>query len=213
MQRGGVNHFEVGQLPLCNKSLTSKGTKYQYDDWTISVGVILSLVLYLERVFKPRIVTRVPDPRLPERAFSSDPDLPQCPQLRFLRIDGSLFLYSMDHIEEAFAGLEAEAPERKHLAIVASGINFADLAGGDVLVKEAKKRQARGDDMCLVNVKQGPWEALEKCEGIEVGGVNNVVQTTTAAVTGIFQKLDKAICRHCTQRIFRECRTVPVAGQ
>lgn len=67
----------------------------------IFMGVILSLVLYLERVSKQRIVTRVPDPRLPKRAFSSDPSLPQCPQLRFLRIDGSLFFGSVDHIEEA----------------------------------------------------------------------------------------------------------------
>lgn len=72
--------------------------------------------------------------------------------MRFLRIDGSLFFGSVDHIEEAFAGMEAQAPEQTHLAIVAKGINFADLAGGDVLVKEVKKRQARGGDMYLVNV-------------------------------------------------------------
>jgi len=133
--------------------------------------------------------------------------------LRFQRIDGSLFFGSVDHIEEAFSKLEAEAPEQTHLAIVAKGINFADPAGGDVLVKEAKKRQARGGDMYLVNVKLGLQESLEKCECIEDVSVNNVLQTKTAAVTGIFQILDKAICRHCTQRIFRECRMVPVAGQ
>lgn len=64
-----------------------------------------------------------------------------------------------------------------------------------------------------MNVKQGLWESLEKCECIEDVGANNVFQTKTAAVTGIFQKLDKAIGRHCTQRIFHECRMVPVAGE
>jgi SulP family sulfate permease len=194
-------------------SVTFFGVLFLDLELAIFMGVILSLVLYLERVSKPRIVTRAPDPRLPKRAFSSDPDLPQCPQLRFLRIDGSLFFGSVDHVEEAFARLEAEAPEQRHLAIVAKGINFADLAGGDVLVKEAKKRKARGGDMYLVNVKQGLWESLEKCECIEDMGTNNVFQTKTAAVTGIFQKLDKDVCRHCRQRIFRECAMVPVAGQ
>ncbi len=175
------------------------------------MGVILSLVLYLERVSKPRIVTRVPDPRLPKRAFSSDPSLPQCPQLRFLRIDGSLFFGSVDHIEEAFARLEAEVPEQTHLAIVAKGINFADLAGGDVLVKEANKRKARGGDMYLVNVKQGLWDSLEKCECIEDVGANNIFQTKNAAITGIFQKLDKAICRslhatHLSRVSYGTCR-------
>ncbi len=194
-------------------SVTFFGALFLDLELAIFMGVILSLVLYLERVSKPRVVTRAPDPRLPKRAFSSDPSLPQCPQLRFLRIDGSLFFGSVDRIEEAFARLEAEAPEQKHLAILAKGINFADLAGGDVLVKEAKKRQARGGDMYLVNVKHGLWESLEKCDCIEDIGMNNVFQTKTAAITGIFQKLDKTICRRCAQRVFRECRMVPSAEQ
>lgn len=177
----------------------------------IFAGVILSLILYLERVSKPRIVTRAPDPRLPKHAFSSDPDLPQCPQLHFLRIDGSLFFGSVDHVQEAFARLEDTAPEQKHLAIVSKGINFADLAGGDVLVKEAMKRKARGGNLYLVDVKQGLWESLEKCECIDDMGLNNVFQTKTAAITGIFQKLDKEICHQCTQRIFRECSLIPSA--
>ena len=192
-------------------SVTFFGALFLDLELAIFMGVILSLVLYLERVSKPRIVIRAPDPRLPKRAFSSDPSLPQCPQLCFLRIDGSLFFDSVDHVEETFASLEAMAPEQKHLAIIAKGINFADLAGGDVLVKEARKRKARGGDLYLVNVKQGLWDSLDKCECLDDIGANNVFQTKTAAVTGIYQKLDKAICRQCEQPIFRECRMVPVA--
>lgn len=41
--------------------------------FAIFAGVLLSLVLYLERTSKPRIVTLAPDPRLPKHAFSSEP--------------------------------------------------------------------------------------------------------------------------------------------
>lgn len=194
-------------------AVTGLGALFLDLELAIFAGVILSLILYLERVSKPRIVTRAPDPRMVKHTFTSDPSLPQCPQLRFLRIDGSLFFGSVDHIQEAFARLEVAAPEQKHLAIIAEGINFADLAGGDVLVKEAKKRKARGGDMYLIGVKQGLWESLEKCECIDDVGARNIFQSKTAAVTGIFQKLDKNICRHCTQRIFRECSLAPGAGQ
>jgi SulP family sulfate permease len=160
------------------------------------------------RVSRPRIVTRTPDPRIPNRKFTTDPDLPQCPQLRFLRIDGSLFFGSVSHVLEFLAEIEEQYPEQKHLAIVAEGINFTDIAGGDMLVREAMKRKARGGDLYLLHVKKGLWESLDKCCLDELGP-NNIFQSKKAAVTAIFQKLDKDICRTCDKRIFQECNSVP----
>jgi sulfate permease, SulP family len=99
-----------------------------------------------------------PDPRLPNRAFSSEPDVAQCPQLRIMRIDGSLFFGSVAHVESAFDRLRAAHPQQKHLAILADGINFVDLQGGETLVREAKRRQADGGGLYLINVKAGLWE-------------------------------------------------------
>ncbi len=172
----------------------------------IFAGVMLSLVLYLMRVAKPRIVTRTPDPRLPKQAFSSDPSLPQCPQLRILRIDGSLFFGSVNHVQEVFAELETRSPEQKHLAIVCQGINFADIQGADALAKEAQARQARGGNLYLINIKQGLWDSLEKCGALDIIGPNHVFQSKQAAITGIYQKLDHEICKTCTKRIFHECK-------
>lgn len=100
-------------------------------EFAIFAGVLLSLVFYLERVSTPRIVIRTPVARLHKHAFSSDPDLPQCPQLRILRIDGSLFFGSVNHVQKTFDRIRSESPAQKHLAIVAQGINFVDLQGGD----------------------------------------------------------------------------------
>jgi SulP family sulfate permease len=178
-------------------------------EFAIFAGVMLSLVLYLMRVSKPRIVTRVPDPRTPGRKFVTDSALPECPQLHIMRIDGSLFFGSINHVQEAFADLEEHHPQQKHLAIVAEGINFADIAGGAVLVSESRKRKKRGGNLYLMKVKQGLWESLEKCGCLDAMGPNNVFQSKTAAITGIFQKLDKNVCRQCDRRIFRECASVP----
>ncbi|HEB55288.1 MAG TPA: SulP family inorganic anion transporter [Gammaproteobacteria bacterium] len=168
-------------------------------------GVILSLVLYLMRVAKPRIVTLSPDPRLPKHAFSSEPSVPQCPQLRLLRIDGSMFFGSVNHIQEVFAEIENQNPEQKHLGIVCEGINFADIQGADTLAKEAQKRQAQGGSLYLINVKQGLWDSLEKCGALDIIGANHVFQSKRAAITGIYNKLDHEICKTCTKPIFNEC--------
>ncbi|VAX12132.1 Sulfate permease [hydrothermal vent metagenome] len=168
-------------------------------------GVLLSLVLYLMRVAKPRIVSLSPDPRLPKHALSSDSELPQCPQLRLLRIDGSMFFGSVNHVQEVFAEIEGNHPEQNHLAVVCEGINFADIQGGDTLAKEAQKRQAKGGNLYLINVKQGLWDSLEKCGALDIIGANHVFQSKRAAITGIYNKLDREICKTCTRRIFNEC--------
>ncbi len=168
-------------------------------------GVLLSLVLYLMRVAKPRIVTLSPDPRLPKHALSSDSELSQCPQLRLLRIDGSMFFGSVNHVQEVFSEIEGHNPEQKHLGVVCEGINFADIQGGDTLAKEAQKRQARGGSLYLINVKQGLWDSLEKCGALDIIGANHVFQSKRAAITGIYNKLDRETCRTCTRRIFHEC--------
>lgn len=178
-------------------------------EFAIFAGVLLSLVIYLDRTSKPRIVSMAPDARLPKHAFSSDPEVVQCPQLRFIRIDGSVFFGSVAHVEHYFDRLRAEYPTQKHLALIANGMNFVDLQGGHALVAEAERRQRDGGQMYLINVKQGLWESLEQCGCLEATGGRNVFQSKTAAVRAIFQKLDKTVCATCDRRIFQECAAIP----
>ncbi|MEZ5535164.1 MAG: SulP family inorganic anion transporter [Thiolinea sp.] len=175
-------------------------------EFAIFAGVMLSLILYLEKVSKPKIVTRAPDKNLPNHSFSSDPDLPQCMQVRLLRIDGSLFFGSVSHLEDKFDKIRAEAPEQKHLGIVCEGINFADLQGSHALYKEAQRRKKMGGNLYLINVKEGLWEALESCECFDEVGVRNIFQSKKAAIHAIYQKLDKEVCKGCDRRIFEECK-------
>lgn len=175
-------------------------------EFAIFAGVLLSLVLYLERVSKPRIVTLAPDPRLHKRAWSSDPDLDQCPQLKIMRVDGSLFFGSVNHVQETFDRARANTPQQKHLALVAQGINFVDLQGGEVLVEEARQRKNDGGGFYLIGVKQGLWDALERCGCMDATGARNVFQSKSAAIHAIYQKLDKSACKGCEKRIFLECQ-------
>jgi SulP family sulfate permease len=185
-------------------------------EFAILAGILLSLMLYLMRASRPRIVTRIPDPNLPNRKFSSEGgNLKECPQLHIMRIDGSLFFGSVAYIREKFAKLEQQRPDQKHLAIVAQGISFVDIAGADVLANEAARRREIGGGLYLVNVKSGLWESLEECHAIATDKVcaKNIFQGKSAALHGIFQKLDKSVCRSCTARTFTECATVEFVGK
>ncbi len=216
---GLIDFHEIGHILKASRretgimGVTFFGALFLELELAIFAGVMLSLVLYLMRVSKPRIISRVPDPNQPKRKFNTVERLPQCPQLHILRIDGSIFFGSVNHVQEAFAELEEKHPEQKHLAIVAQGINFVDVAGASALVGEARKRKARGGDLYFIKVKKGLWESLDSCGGLDDIGPNNIFQSKSAALTGIFQKLDKDICRTCDKRIFRECASVERAPE
>jgi len=175
-------------------------------DFAILLGVMLSLILYLNRTSKPQILTRVPDPRLPRRAFNSDPTLPECPQLKIVRIDGSLFFGAVNHTQENFRRLEKETLKQKNLLIVANGINFVDLAGADLLAEEAKRRKNRGGKLFFCAVKVGAYNQLRKGDHLNIIGEESFFRTKTEAISSIYKKqMDPNICQTCEHHIFNEC--------
>lgn len=174
-------------------------------EFAIFLGVMLSLALYLNRTSRPRVLSRVPDPRLPKRKFNTDPDLPECPQLKIVRIDGSLFYGAVSHVQETLRAFEERSPEQKHLAIVASGINFIDIAGAEFFAQEAKRHQARDGGLYLINVKEGVCEPLRRSGDLAVIGHDNIFASKAEALAAIVGRLDKSICQRCSRRVFNEC--------
>jgi len=178
-------------------------------EFAILLGVILSLVVYLNRTSKPRIYSRAPDPHLPKRKFSSDPNLAECPQLKLLRIDGSLFFGAVQYVAEKFIQLRRENPQQKHLLLLSQGMNFVDITGAELLEKEARQRRQMGGALYLYNIKPGAMDVLKKGYLDEIGH-ENIFSSKSEAIATIFSKLDKDICARCDKRIFNECESVPV---
>ncbi|MCO6411428.1 MAG: SulP family inorganic anion transporter [Thiogranum sp.] len=189
-------------------AVTFFGALFLELEFAIFAGVLLSLVLYLERTSRPKIVQRTPDPLAHKRALSSDPALPQCPQVKLLRIDGSLFFGSVNHVQDTFERMRSLYPEQKHLALVAEGINFVDLQGAQAIAGEARRRKAAGGNLYLINVKDSVWDSMDCFGCLDAVDARNVFQSKSAAIHAIFQKLDKTVCAGCDRRVFMECAGV-----
>ncbi len=183
-------------------------------EFAIFLGVMLSLILYLSRTSRPRVVPRVPNPDDPRRKFTTDSRLPECPQLKIVRIDGSLFFGAVPHVRDVLKGYEANKPEQKHLLLVASGINFVDVAGAEFLVEEAKRRRNLGGGLYLYQVKEGACETLKKGGYADEIGRENFFSSKRMALETIpHERLDHQICAHCQARIFLECARLPGADR
>ena len=174
----------------------------------IIIGVLLSLAVYLSRTSKPNVRVRAPDPHNPRRKFTDAANALECPQVRFVRIDGSLFFGATAHIREALAEQDLANPAQKHIAIIAHGINFIDLAGAHYLAEEAQKRRADGGGLYFVRVKDTVQEQLAESGALKAIGGANLFDSKTEAVAEIHRRLDHERCRECKTRIFRECGAV-----
>lgn len=172
----------------------------------IFFGIMLSLILYLYRTSRPSVRSIVPDPASEKHKFTIQRDgLKECPQLKMIRIDGSIFFGAVNHIQTTLHNIDEENPQHKHVLVVADGINFVDLAGGEMLVQEAKRRRKMGGGIYFKGVKEGVSEALHKGGHVADIGEENLFKSKTLAISRIYGKLDAGICRDCKERIFREC--------
>ncbi len=178
-------------------------------EFAILFGVLLSLLLYLMEATRPRLFSRVPNPALPRRKFTTDSSLPECPQLKIVRVDGSLFFGSIHRVTKLLRIFEQRHPQQKHLMLVAMGINSVDISGAEFLCQESRHRRNIGGDLYLCRLKEPVIAFLRRGGYLEELSENNVFGGKTEAVEKIYGRLDKDVCGRCDKRIFLECVRVP----
>jgi SulP family sulfate permease len=172
----------------------------------IFAGVMLSLAMYLIKVSNPEIHARVPDPESANRKFTDTrAGLPECPQMRIIRIDGSLFFGAVNHFQEVLIGYEKEDPGCKHLLIIMQGVNFLDVAGAEALTQMARRLRARGGGLYLIRTKDQVISRLTRGGYIDEIGRENFFASKTPALRAVYRKLDYDICRACPRHVFVEC--------
>ncbi len=173
-------------------------------EFAIYGGVTLSLALYLSRTAHPHITALAPDPADPRRRLMdlAEKPLPECPQLKIIRIDGSLFFGAVEHVVKALEGID------RRVLIVAVGINFVDLAGAMMLNHEARRRRQRGIDLYLCSLHHQVNDFLHRSDHIAAIRDDHVFATESEAIAAVFETLDRRICLRCTHRIFEECQSI-----
>ena len=181
-------------------------------EFAIYVGVLLSLIIYLMRTAQPRVMGQVPDPHTAKRHLVSDPRLPECPQLKIIRIDGSLYFGAVDHVQDILHGVAVQHPDQKHLLIVGNGINFIDIAGAEMLAVEAERRRRAGGGLYLCKVKDEVCKIFKRGGFSDLIGPENIFVDKGGAIEHIFGKLDRDKCARCDKRIFTECAAVEYRG-
>lgn len=177
-------------------------------EFAIYMGVLLSLVLFLARTSTPRIPTLSIDPDAAggKRKLINILNKPvkQCPQLKILRVNMSVYFGSINHIQNRI-GQIVENERIHHILIVGDSINFMDLAGAEGLIAENQRLKAVGGGLYFSSLNACVYEFAARNDFIRKIGSKNFFDTTHGAIAGIYKRLDHEVCKTCPALIFEEC--------
>jgi len=177
-------------------------------EFAIYMGVLLSLVFFLKRTSTPEIPTLSIniDEKTNKRSFINinKKPLKQCPQLKVIRIDMSIYFGSINHIQDRISQI-ADNERIYNIMIDASRINFIDLAGAEALVSENKILKQHGGGLYFIGLKSSVYEFVAKACFVKKIGADHFFDSKSTAIATIYKTLDKDICATCQSQIFREC--------
>jgi SulP family sulfate permease len=164
-------------------------------EFAIYLGVLLSLVLYLRRTSKPNIsalASSASQSGSKKLVSAERSGQPECEVVKIIRIDGSLFFGAVDYVQTTLMAIE-----HKHVLIVASGINFIDLAGTELLANEAKRLAAKGGGLYLCNLNGRVIKPIIRNGHLNTIGKRNIFATKALALSAIDAKLSDHSCAGC----------------
>lgn len=153
-------------------------------DFAIYVGVIVSLLLYLNRISHPRVSRVVND--------ESGAAEVSCPHLTIAAVDGSLFFGSVSHVDDGLRELAAERPDQPSLLLLCRSINFIDINGAQFLAEEAARRRQNGGQLYLSGVKSGVLEVLKRSGYLAQIGPENLFGSQREALAVLSARMAAA---------------------
>ncbi len=185
---------------------TLLATLFMHLEFAIYVGVLLSLMVFLERTARPAIRNAVPAPGEGSYHFITQTSEPDCCQLKMMFIDGALYFGAVDHVQRHLRDVDALHPEQKHLLLLAPGINFIDSSGAELLAQEARRRRLLGGGLYFHRLQPSAVAVLERAGHMQEIGQENLLSIGQNVIDAIYPKLDSEVCRSCPTRIFKQCQ-------
>jgi SulP family sulfate permease len=178
-------------------------------EFAIYLGVLLSLTIFLARTSTPEIVTLAPDVdyRYGKHTLTDTDAKPlkECPHLKILRIDMSVYFGSVDHVQSKIYQI-TENDGVCDILIIGEGINLIDLSGTEMLLHEAERLEKMGGGLYFAGLKPQVYYSISRTHMINEIGNAHFFDYKKDAITKL-QRLFRmqGKCENCPARAFKEC--------
>ncbi len=205
-----VDFVHIKKILKTSKSETSVllitffSTLFLELEFAIYLGVMMSLILFLAKTSTPEITEMALNVKQHRFIEAEKEGGQQCPQLKVLRVDMSIYFGSVNHIQNRIDNVLAD-PSVTRVLIICGGINFIDLSGTDLLISLDRKLKAKGGGLYFFAMKPNVKERAFKLGLTPALRENQFFESKSAAIESIFPHLNPVVCKQCDQHVFKEC--------
>jgi len=177
-------------------------------EFAIYAGVLLSLMMFLNKAAHPRVHSLAPNPDATPKRFMPVAPLSslRCLQLEVLELNGPIFFGSVNTLEERLAAIHEHDKGCRHVLLVADGVNVLDITGAEFLAQEAQKWRDRDGGLYICGLNLDDKAFLKRGGYMKAIGKRNLFASKKTAIPGIMCQLNPAQCQFCSRKVFDECK-------
>jgi MFS superfamily sulfate permease-like transporter len=160
-------------------------------DKGIMVGVVLSLLVFLYKVMRPKVTTLA---RHEDQALRcvADHGLRECEYIALIRFDAPLFFANSSYLEDQVTERMQANRKLKHIVIVANGINDIDASGEETLSLLVDRIRSAGLDVSLSGVNESVMRVLRRTHLDAKIGEDHLFPTMERAIETIHPRTHEA---------------------
>lgn len=166
-------------------------------DKGIIIGVGLSLILYLLRSMKPRVVFLSRNSkgffRKPE-----DCDLPTCEEIGILRFEGSLYFANISFFEDKVQEMLSERPKLQYLLVECVSINHMDASGEEMIREVVRRMESTGVKVLFTRVKAPILDMLRHTGFVQEHGEHLFFRRPEHAIDYMMEQMGEEYASNCS---------------
>jgi MFS superfamily sulfate permease-like transporter len=161
-------------------------------DKGIMVGVVLSLLVFLYKVMRPKVTTLA---RHADQALrcTVTHGLKECERIALVRFDAPLFFANASFLEDQITDRMQAKKDLKHVVIVANGINDIDASGEETLSLLVDRIRSAGVDVSLSGVNESVMKVLKRTHLDVKIGEDHIFATMERAIERIHPEAHRDI--------------------
>ncbi|HIC96996.1 MAG TPA: SulP family inorganic anion transporter, partial [Aquificaceae bacterium] len=183
------------------------------DLWVaVTLGVLLSLGSFVYRTMYPRIVVLSRDPESGTFVNAERKNLPQCPQILYIRPNMSIYFGNAQHIFEYIVDKVKEKLREgglKFVLIDMEAVNYIDATGSETVIRLIKVLREMGVEASFANIGCDVYPLLENAGFDKIVKHELVFDSKGQSIVELFEKIDHGFCRkECPYVVFKECAGV-----
>jgi SulP family sulfate permease len=173
-------------------------------EFSIYVGVLLSIGLHLAKTSHPRIYSVIPDQATGKMVGFAEGQT--CCQMDIIQIEGSIFFGSAAFVLEDFQRRLRHHDQVSHLLIRMHHVNTLDASGIHILEILLDDIRKRGGGIYFSGVNGRVFDVLNNSGILKDIGHTHIRRTTRAVIRqAMRESFCPDICAACAAVVFREC--------